>query len=51
MSLKGVELDYEIETAGVPLCMTLYQNNGGDDGNDIVYGTVDGKIALVRVKP
>nr|XP_039265008.1 Bardet-Biedl syndrome 7 protein homolog isoform X1 [Styela clava] len=47
--LDGTELRYEIEVAGVPQCIVPYLGNGGEDGNEIIYGTVDGTIGHIVV--
>lgn len=44
--LKGSELAYGIEVPGPPSVLELYNKDGGDE---ILYGTTDGKIGLVQV--
>ncbi|XP_076467410.1 BBSome complex member BBS7-like [Babylonia areolata] len=47
--LQNSELLYEVEVPGPPLCLQLAQNNGGEEGNEIVYGTSDGRVGLVQI--
>ncbi|GFQ74385.1 bardet-Biedl syndrome 7 protein homolog [Trichonephila clavata] len=47
--LKESNCLYEIEIAGPPSTLALYQNDGGDTGEDLLYGTTDGKVGLVSV--
>ncbi|KAK7097977.1 BBSome complex member BBS7-like isoform X1 [Littorina saxatilis] len=47
--LQGSELLYEIEVPGPPMCLQLAQNNGGDEGNEVLYGTSDGRVGLVQI--
>lgn len=44
--LKGSELAYGIEVPGPPSVLELYNKDGGDE---ILYGTTDGKIGLIQV--
>ncbi|XP_064637282.1 Bardet-Biedl syndrome 7 protein homolog isoform X2 [Lineus longissimus] len=47
--LQNSELLYEVEVPGPPSCLCLYGNHGGDEGNELLYGTADGKIGLVQI--
>ncbi|GFU19698.1 bardet-Biedl syndrome 7 protein homolog [Nephila pilipes] len=47
--LKESNCLYEIEIAGPPSTLALYQNDGGESGEDLLYGTTDGKVGLVSV--
>ncbi|XP_055938767.1 Bardet-Biedl syndrome 7 protein homolog isoform X3 [Argiope bruennichi] len=47
--LKESNCLYEIEVPGPPSTLALYQNDGGDAGEDLLYGTTDGKVGLVSV--
>ena len=40
---------YEVEVPGPPSCMRLAQNDGGEEGNEILYGTSDGRIGQVQI--
>ncbi|GIY85834.1 bardet-Biedl syndrome 7 protein homolog [Caerostris extrusa] len=40
---------YEMEVPGPPSTLALYQNDGGNTGEDLLYGTTDGKVGLVSV--
>ncbi|XP_055081065.1 Bardet-Biedl syndrome 7 protein isoform X1 [Periophthalmus magnuspinnatus] len=44
--LQGSELAYGIEVPGPPSVLELYNKDGGDE---ILYGTTDGKIGLVQI--
>lgn len=44
--LKGSELAYGIEVPGPPSVLELYNKDGGDE---LLYGTTDGKIGLIQV--
>ncbi|ELU07577.1 hypothetical protein CAPTEDRAFT_117810 [Capitella teleta] len=46
--LHDSTLLYEVEVPGPPQTLCLYGNNGGEDGDEIVYGTTDGKLGLVQ---
>ncbi|CAH1777872.1 unnamed protein product [Owenia fusiformis] len=47
--LQDSELLYEVEVPGPPTTLSLYSNDGGEDGNEICYGTSDGKCGLVQI--
>ncbi|XP_028315349.1 BBSome complex member BBS7 [Gouania willdenowi] len=44
--LKGSELVYDIEVPGPPSVLELYSKDGGEE---ILYGTIDGKIGLMQI--
>ncbi|KAK7922193.1 hypothetical protein WMY93_009095 [Mugilogobius chulae] len=44
--LQGSELAYGIEVPGPPSVLELYNKDGGDE---ILYGTADGKIGVVQI--
>ncbi|XP_029964352.1 BBSome complex member BBS7 isoform X2 [Salarias fasciatus] len=44
--LKGSELAYEVEVPGPPSVLERYNKEGGEE---VLYGTIDGKIGLVQV--
>ncbi|XP_011609287.2 BBSome complex member BBS7 isoform X1 [Takifugu rubripes] len=44
--LQGSELAYDMEVPGPPSVLELYNRNGGEE---IVYGTTDGKVGLVQI--
>ncbi|XP_029367907.1 BBSome complex member BBS7 isoform X1 [Echeneis naucrates] len=44
--LQGSELAYEVEVPGPPSVLELYNKDGGEE---ILYGTTDGKIGLVQI--
>ncbi|XP_072112203.1 Bardet-Biedl syndrome 7 protein isoform X1 [Mobula birostris] len=47
--LKGSDLLYKVEVPGVPKVLALHNGNGGDSGEELIYGTSDGKIGLVQL--
>ncbi|XP_072898957.1 Bardet-Biedl syndrome 7 protein isoform X3 [Hemitrygon akajei] len=47
--LKGSDLLYKVEVPGIPKVLALHSGNGGDSGEELIYGTSDGKIGLVQV--
>ncbi|XP_078396201.1 BBSome complex member BBS7 isoform X2 [Cetorhinus maximus] len=47
--LKGSDLLYEVEVPGTPKVLALHNGNGGDSGEDLLYGTSDGKLGLVQI--
>ncbi|XP_046582061.1 Bardet-Biedl syndrome 7 protein homolog isoform X2 [Haliotis rubra] len=47
-SLQHSELLYEVEVPGPPVVLELYGNDAGDDGNEILFGTSDGRVGLVQ---
>ncbi|KAM3866896.1 BBSome complex member BBS7 [Diretmus argenteus] len=52
--LQGSELAYDIEVPGPPTVLELYNKDGGivthsSTGEEILYGTADGKIGLVQI--
>ncbi|XP_077465501.1 BBSome complex member BBS7 isoform X1 [Stigmatopora argus] len=44
--LQGSELTYEVEVSGQPSVLECYNKDGGDG---VLYGTTDGKIALIHI--
>uniref|UniRef100_A0A8D3EEU4 Bardet-Biedl syndrome 7 n=1 Tax=Scophthalmus maximus TaxID=52904 RepID=A0A8D3EEU4_SCOMX len=44
--LQGSELAYDVEVPGPPSVLELYNKDGGEE---ILYGTTDGKIGLVQI--
>ncbi|OXB56579.1 hypothetical protein ASZ78_013753 [Callipepla squamata] len=47
--LQGSDLLYEVEVPGPPTVLALNNGDGGDSGEEIVYGTSDGKLGLVQI--
>ena len=45
------ELQYEVEVAGPPLCLALCGEEGGGEGDEVLYGTQTGRLGLVRLTP
>ncbi|XP_046325809.1 Bardet-Biedl syndrome 7 protein homolog isoform X2 [Haliotis rufescens] len=48
-SLQHSELLYEVEVPGPPVVLELYGNDAGDEGNEILFGTSDGRVGLVQI--
>lgn len=48
--LRSSELLYEVEVAGPPLCVALNGSDGGEDGKELLYGTQNGKMGLVKLE-
>ena len=42
-------LVYEAEVAGPPKTLSLYNNDGGFTGREVIYGTSDGKVGLIEL--
>lgn len=47
--LQESEMLYEAEVPGPPVVLELFGNNGGDEGNEILYGTSDGRLGMLQV--
>lgn len=47
--LQGSDLLYEVEVPGPPTVLALHNGDGGDSGEEIVYGTSDGKLGLIQI--
>lgn len=47
--LRDSTIKYELEVGGPPNVLCLYCHDGGLNGNEIIYGTTDGRIGLVLV--
>ncbi|KAK2563629.1 Bardet-Biedl syndrome 7 protein [Acropora cervicornis] len=43
------DLLYEVEVAGPPLVLALHNDQGGPSGEEVLYGTSDGKIGLIQL--
>ncbi|XP_075716611.1 BBSome complex member BBS7 [Rhinoderma darwinii] len=48
-TLEGSDLLYEIEVPGPPSVLALNGGDGGDNGEELLYGTSDGKIGLIHI--
>ena len=40
---------YNVELPGPPSCLALFYNDGGENGDEVLYGTEDGKIGLLQL--
>lgn len=47
--LRDSALLYNVELPGPPSCLSLFYNDGGETGDEVLYGTADGKIGLVQL--
>lgn len=47
--LKGSAVLYEVEVPGPPTVLELFCNTGGEDGDEVLYGTADGRLGLVQI--
>ncbi|KAM4808655.1 BBSome complex member BBS7 isoform 1-T3 [Rhinophrynus dorsalis] len=47
--LEGSDLMYEVEVPGPPSVLALNNGNGGESGEELLYGTSDGKIGLIHI--
>uniref|UniRef100_A0A8D0Z2V9 Bardet-Biedl syndrome 7 protein homolog n=1 Tax=Sus scrofa TaxID=9823 RepID=A0A8D0Z2V9_PIG len=47
--LQGSDVMYEIEVPGPPTVLALHNGNGGDSGEDLLFGTSDGKLGLIQI--
>ncbi|KAK2188574.1 hypothetical protein NP493_128g04020 [Ridgeia piscesae] len=47
--LSNSDLLYEVEVPGPPQALCLYGNDGGEAGDEVLYGTSDGKLGLVQL--
>ncbi|KAK6172249.1 hypothetical protein SNE40_015952 [Patella caerulea] len=47
--LQGSSLLYEVEVPGPPVTLQIYDVNGGEEGNEVLYGTSDGRVGLVSL--
>lgn len=47
--LKDSNLMYNVELPGPPTCLALFYNDGGENGDEVIYGTADGKVGLVQI--
>lgn len=47
--LEGSDLTYEVEVPGPPSVLALNGGDGGESGEELLYGTSDGKIGLIQI--
>ncbi|KAL2077636.1 hypothetical protein ACEWY4_027140 [Coilia grayii] len=47
--LQGSELLYDVEVPGPPSVLELNNKDGGKEGDEVLYGTADGKLGLVKI--
>nr|KAF6400434.1 Bardet-Biedl syndrome 7 [Rousettus aegyptiacus] len=47
--LQGSDVLYEVEVPGPPTALALHGGNGGDSGEDLLFGTSDGKLGIIQV--
>lgn len=42
--LNNSEVRYRVEVPGPPTTLQLFYNDGGENGDEVLYGTADGKV-------
>ncbi len=47
--LRDSSVQYSAELPGPPTALQLFYNDGGERGDEVLYGTQDGKVGLVRL--
>ena len=47
--LRDSALLYSAQLPGPPTCLHPFYNDGGESGDEIVYGTADGKVGLIKL--
>ena len=43
------EILYTCELPGPPTVLQLFYNDGGDEGEQVLYGTLDGKVGVMNI--
>ncbi|XP_016429094.1 BBSome complex member BBS7 [Sinocyclocheilus rhinocerous] len=47
--LQGSDLQYDVKVPGPPTVLELLNRDGGKGGEEVLYGTADGKLGLVQI--
>lgn len=47
--MRDSEVLYSVELPSPPSSLQLFYNDGGENGDQLLYGTTDGKIGLVQL--
>ena len=47
--LEGSDIRYSVGLTSTPQTLSWFYGDGGDVGNEILYGSRDGKIGLVEL--
>ncbi|PAA84302.1 hypothetical protein BOX15_Mlig025986g1 [Macrostomum lignano] len=47
--VENCQITLEVSLPGSPLVLALYNNNGGENGDEILFGTEDGSLGLLRL--
>ena len=47
--LRDSTLLYSAQLPGPPTCLHPFYNDGGENGDEILYGTSDGKVGLMKL--
>ncbi|XP_074129907.1 BBSome complex member BBS7 isoform X2 [Sminthopsis crassicaudata] len=47
--LQGSDMMYEVEVPGPPTVLALHNGNGGESGEDLLFGTSDGKFGIIQI--
>ena len=43
------EILYTCELPGPPTVLQLFYNDGGEEGEQVLYGTLDGKVGVMNI--
>lgn len=47
--MRDSDVMYSVELPAAPMALQLFYNDGGESGDQLLYGTSDGKIGLVQL--
>ena len=47
--MRDSSVIYKAQVPGPPSCLHLFYNDGGEEGEEVLFGTADGKIGLLRL--
>lgn len=47
--MRDSDVLYSVELPAPPTSLQLFYNDGGENGDQVLYGTADGKIGLVQL--
>ncbi|MPC64960.1 Bardet-Biedl syndrome 7 protein [Portunus trituberculatus] len=47
--MRDSDVLYSVELPSPSTCLQLFYNDGGENGDQLLYGTSDGKIGLVQL--
>ena len=46
--LRDSSVLYSAQVPGPPTCLHPFCNDGGEEGDEVLFGTADGKVGLLR---